>query len=125
MRASGEARDTREAGSPRRVPAVRSRSRRGRAPALTMKPAGHGSRSSPASRGRRSRSPRAREDSAEAAGERLRQLNIGEGDNREHNRMIRSQYRELISTVQRKEPARGEPRGCGWGTRAGGGGGRS
>ncbi|KAM7016469.1 non-structural maintenance of chromosomes element 4 homolog A [Passerculus sandwichensis] len=51
---------------------------------------------------RRSRRPHAQEDTAEAeaAGERLRQLNIGEGDDREHNRMIRSQYRELISTVQ-------------------------
>uniref|UniRef100_A0A8C5J6E0 Non-structural maintenance of chromosomes element 4 n=1 Tax=Junco hyemalis TaxID=40217 RepID=A0A8C5J6E0_JUNHY len=51
---------------------------------------------------RRSRRPHAQEDTveAEAEGERLRQLNIGEGDDREHNRMIRSQYRELISTVQ-------------------------
>ncbi|XP_058666564.1 non-structural maintenance of chromosomes element 4 homolog A isoform X1 [Ammospiza nelsoni] len=56
--------------------------------------------SSPDLRRRRSRRPHAQEDTAEAAGERLRQLNIGEGDDREHNRMIRSQYRELISTVQ-------------------------
>nr|XP_054493506.1 non-structural maintenance of chromosomes element 4 homolog A isoform X3 [Agelaius phoeniceus] len=59
--------------------------------------------SSPDLRRRRSRRPHAQEEDtaeAEAAGERLRQLNIGEGDDREHNRMIRSQYRELISTVQ-------------------------
>lgn len=74
-----------------------------------MSQTGDSSESSPASRGRRSRPPHAQEDSAEAAGERLRQLNIGEGDDREHNRMIRSQYRELISNVQRKEPAWGAP----------------
>nr|XP_005489917.2 non-structural maintenance of chromosomes element 4 homolog A isoform X2 [Zonotrichia albicollis] len=53
-------------------------------------------------RRRRSRRPHAQEDTveAEAAGERLRQLNIDEGDDREHNRMIRNQYRELISAVQ-------------------------
>ncbi|TRZ22476.1 hypothetical protein HGM15179_004610, partial [Zosterops borbonicus] len=45
------------------------------------------------------------EETAEAAGERLRQLNIGEGDDREHNRMIRSQYRELISNVQQNREA--------------------
>lgn len=69
----------------------------------------HSGESSPASRGRRSRPPHAQEDTAETAGERLRQLNIDEGDDREHNRMIRSQYRELISTVQRKEAAGGAP----------------
>lgn len=76
--------------------------------------------SSPDLRRRSSRLPHAQEDTAEAetAGERLRQLNIGEDDDREHNRMIRSQYRELISTVQRKEAAGAAPglrlRGPGW-----------
>lgn len=81
---------------------------------------GNSGESPPASRRRRSRPPQAQERAAEeeaaedeaaeeeeAAGERLRQLSIGDGDDREHNRMIRSQYRELISTVQRKEAARG------------------
>ncbi|XP_062352316.1 non-structural maintenance of chromosomes element 4 homolog A isoform X1 [Cinclus cinclus] len=61
--------------------------------------------SSGSSRGRRSPPPHAQEDTAEAAGERFRRLNIGEGDDREHNRMIRSQYRELISTVQQNREA--------------------
>ncbi|XP_063261254.1 non-structural maintenance of chromosomes element 4 homolog A [Prinia subflava] len=70
-----------------------------------MSQSGDSGESSPASRGRRSRPPNAQEESAEAAGERLRRLNIGEGDDREHNRMIRSQYRELISTVQQNREA--------------------
>lgn len=79
----------------------------GRVPAMSH--TGNSGESSPASRGRRSRPPHAQEDTAEAAGERLRELSIGEGDDSEHNRMIRSQYRELISTVQRKEAAGGAP----------------
>ncbi|XP_057237154.1 non-structural maintenance of chromosomes element 4 homolog A [Malurus melanocephalus] len=63
--------------------------------------------SSPASRGRRSRSPRAQEDGGDTAGDRLRQLSINEGEDRDrdHNRMIRIQYRKLISTVQQNREA--------------------
>ncbi|OWK55980.1 Non-structural maintenance of chromosomes element 4 A [Lonchura striata] len=87
-----------------------------------MSHAGTSGESPPAARRRRARPPQpqeraAREEAAEAAqeeaaeeeaaGERLRQLSIGDGDDddREHNRMIRSQYRELISTVQQNREA--------------------
>lgn len=105
MRVSRGSRHTREAESSPPHPAVMGDSSRGRAPAMAQN--SDSGESSPASRDRRSRPPRAREDTAAAAaaGERLRQLNIGEGDDREHNRMIRSQYRELISTVQQNREA--------------------
>lgn len=100
MRASREARQTRGPAASRRHPAVP-----GDSSAAVMSHTGSSGDSSPDLRRRSSRLPHAQEDTAEAetAGERLRQLNIGEDDDREHNRMIRSQYRELISTVQRKE----------------------
>ncbi|XP_027761990.1 non-structural maintenance of chromosomes element 4 homolog A [Empidonax traillii] len=46
------------------------------------------------------RSPSPAEDTEEEASERVRQLKIGDGGDNEHNRSIRRQYRELISSVQ-------------------------
>ncbi|XP_005520864.2 PREDICTED: non-structural maintenance of chromosomes element 4 homolog A [Pseudopodoces humilis] len=65
-----------------------------------MSETGNSSESSPGARDRRSRAQHAQEDTVEAASEGIQQLNSGESDDKELYRMIRSQYRELISSVK-------------------------